>query len=110
MATDDAESTVSGEGSPGATADDGRAFPVSLDDAAVDDKLAAFKLGRHVTASGTKSRSTWTASTVLIVGLVLIGAATVGAVIRDAVYLEMLESKAQSKVEELQQESLGRPP
>jgi hypothetical protein len=81
-----------------------QSFPVQVQ---TDDKIAAFRAGKRVTASGAKTRSQWSLSNVLIVGLVLIGAATVAAIIRDAIYLEMVESKAKSQMRQMEETYRG---
>ena len=104
MEPNNAESEPSSERLPDSTRGDDGASPISLEEPASDDKIAALKLGKHITASHSKPRTTWTISTVIIVGLLLIGAATVGAIIRDAIYLEMLEGKQKSQMKEMQDE------
>lgn len=104
MEPTDAEPEPSGERSPDPTAGDEGGSPINLEEPASDDRIAALKLGKRITASQSKPRSTWTVSMVLIIGLFLIGAATVGAIIRDAIYLEMLEAKQKSQLKEMQDE------
>ena len=91
-----------------ATTSDKSPFQIDSEDSPGDDKIAAFKQGKRVTASSTRIRSTWTVSTVIIVGLILISAATVGAIIRDAVHLEMLEIKQESQIKQMK-DALRRP-
>ena len=102
MEPHDAESKPSSEPSSDLTRGDEEAFPINLEEPASDDQIAALKLGRRITASRSNPRSTWTISTVIIVGLLLIGAATVGAIIRDVIYLEILEGKQKSQIKEVQ--------
>jgi len=103
MEPNDAESRPTSEPSPDVTTPDEETFPSSLEEPAIDDKIAAFKAGKRITAS-SNTRSTWTFQTVIIVGLMLIAAATVGAIVRDVVYLEMLGSKQKSVMQEMQNE------
>lgn len=104
MEPNGAESEPSSERPSDPAPGDEGAFPINMVDPASDDNIAAAKLGKRITASRSKPHSTWTISTVIIVGLLLIGAATVGAIIRDAIYLEMLEAKQQSQMDEMQDE------
>jgi hypothetical protein len=58
--------------------------------------------------SGSATRSPWSVTTVIIVGLVLICAATVGAIIRDLVYLSMVEARQEAVLKSHQETLRGQ--
>jgi len=60
-----------------------------------DDKVDRF-LREGTGSAGKRTGQQWSPTTVLIVGLTLIAAATCGAVVRDAISLEMQQSKAEA--------------
>ncbi len=88
------------------SADDQPAPSTHAEESAVDGQVAAMfqeppQPGEPISADSIQNRATWTISSVVLVGLLLIAANTAGGVIRDAIHLDMLESKQKSQMKEM---------
>jgi hypothetical protein len=102
MIPDSPKLTAADEPAASVTTDEEQPFSIKVEDPPIHIRLAPYGQGKGIAASGIRTRPTWTISTVVMVGLILIGAATVGAIIRDVIYLDMLESKQKSQIREMQ--------